>query len=253
MFDKTFNSHLSSEQDRIFYLLCKKFLNHINSFFTLMNGTSFNDVVYNSWQIDHSSSKVLLRAAFESYLTISHLFWNKPALTEFRVLLYKHSGLKERQTKLPRKNLSGDLMTKAKSEAELSKELEKLIEAASSKLSLTTKYVSKALTDGWRTGKGWIKIGHDSPLPNSYVESIYPYLCGYSHSGFESVMQLSTDEGISEQDVRGKQNILYLNATYLLAHFCKSYGLHSVEKGCEIVDDFSDVDHFLRKYQSVYS
>ncbi|WP_298941555.1 DUF5677 domain-containing protein [uncultured Psychromonas sp.] len=253
LFDREFSSHLSSEEGRIFYLLSKKFLNHINSFYTVLNGTNFNDVVKNSEQIDHSSAKILLRASFESYLVMTHLFYDKPDLTEIRVLLYRHSGLKERQNKLPTKNLDDALQEKMNLEAELIKTIEESIENLSSKLNLNHTHISKAVKEGWSTGNGWVKIGLKSSLPNKYVNYVYPYLCGYSHSGFESLMQLSTDENCNNQEVREKQTTLYFFATYLLANFSKSYCLYSKSTGYENIENIGAIDTFLQKYQGVYS
>ncbi len=42
LFEETYKSHASDdEKDQLFYILCKKFINHINSFHALLNGTNF--------------------------------------------------------------------------------------------------------------------------------------------------------------------------------------------------------------------
>lgn len=253
LFDDTFSSHLSNEEGRIFYLLCKKFLNHINSFYTVLNGTNFNDVVENSEQIDHSSAKILLRSSFESFLVMNHLFFEKPSLTEIRVLLYKHSGLKERQDKLPAKNLSADLIAKRKGESELIKDIEASIHNVSSSINSDQKYIRKALKEGWSAGNGWVKLGKKSTLANSYVETVYPYLCGYSHSGYESLMQLASDENSCNVADKDKQSILYFYASYLVASFCKLYCSHSEVADCDSVENINEIEVFLQKYRNVYS
>ncbi|TEW50231.1 DUF5677 domain-containing protein [Psychromonas algicola] len=253
LFDDTFSSHLSTEEGRIFYLLSKKLLNHINSFYTVLNGTNFNDVVENSEQIDHSSAKILLRASFESYLVMNHLFFEKPNLTEIRVLLYKHTGLKERQDKLPDKNLNFDLNAKKKEESELIKAIEASINNVSASLDLEQKYIRKALKEGWSAGNGWIQLGRKSSLANSYVETVYPYLCGYSHSGYESLMQLASDENSRNVTCRDKQSILYFYASYLLANFCKLYCSHTKVADNESVKKIGEIEMFLQKYRNIYS
>lgn len=253
LFDRTFNSHLSSEEGRIFYLLSKKFLNHINSFHTILNGTDFNDVVNHSAQIDHSSAKILLRASFESYLVMNYLFFEKPNLTEIRVLLYKHSGLRERQNKLPAKNLTPELNAKRKQELELICTLKASILNMSSELGLEHKHIERALNEGWSKGNGWVKLGHKSFLSNLYVDTVYPYLCGFSHSGYESLMQLAIDEDSYSFQNRKQQSILYFYASYLLANFCKSYRSHSKVTDLDSIENINDIEVFLQKYQSVYS
>ncbi|GHZ28499.1 hypothetical protein VCSRO172_3383 [Vibrio cholerae] len=253
-FDKTYGVHLlNKDSDKIFYVLTKKFLNHINSFSLIMNGTSFDEIPGNTFQIDHSSAKVLLRAAFESYLTISHLFFNEPLLTDFRVLIYKYSGLKERKEKLPSDCVENKLIEKIRSEQNETEQLEILIYELGEKLDIKKSLIKKTLNEGWRAGNGWIKIGEQSSLPSKYVKSIYPYLCGYSHSGYESYIQLVNDEGLSILEREYKQSILYFYAAFLVAHFCESYVAFTTSKFEVDFDQLSNVGGFLHKYESIYS
>lgn len=254
LFEETYKSHASDdEKDQLFYILCKKFINHINSFHALLNGTNFEDIIAGSQQIDHSSAKVILRAAFETYLTLYHLFFDKSELTDFRISLYKHSGLTTRQNKLPHRNLTAELEDKVAKEKATIEKLEREIHGKAKELKVDHKLVAKTLKDGWRAGNGWPQIGERSPLDNKYVDSVYPYLCGYSHSGYESYMQLVSDKRLSLSDVHEMQRTLYFYATYLLAKFCKLYLSSTKDKVVSIETEISDIDLFLNKYRGVYS
>ncbi|HDM8161907.1 TPA: hypothetical protein P0E13_005186 [Vibrio harveyi] len=253
-FDKTFGAYVSHEEaDKIFYVLAKKFLNHINSFGVVLEGTSFNDVSDNTFQVDHASAKVLLRAAFESYMTISHLFFNKSSHTDFRILLYKYSGLKERSEKLPREWADNELIKKISNEQRDMEKLKVSIYELGEKLEISVPLIKKAIDDGWRAGNGWVKIGKSSSLPSKYVEVVYPYLCGFSHSGYESYMQLVTDEGLSLSKLEENQSTLYFYAALLIAHFCESYVAFTSSKIDVGFDQVSDVGSFLYKYKDIYS
>lgn len=253
-FNNTFDVYASGHKpDQIFYILTKKFLNHINSFAVILNGTNFNDISDNTDQVDHASAKVLLRAAFESYLTMSHIFFNDSKLTDYRILLYQYSGLKERIEKLPREDLDPTILEKISKEEETFKQLKDSIFKQGAELNINKKYIKKALSEGWRAGNGWITIGERSSLPKKYVETVYPYLCGYSHSGYELYMQLICDEMLSLEELECKQSSLYFWATFLLAYFCQSYVSFTTNFKSDVeLEGLTDVGNFLLKYKNIY-
>ncbi|WP_423808156.1 DUF5677 domain-containing protein [Photobacterium damselae] len=253
-FDTTYEVYvLDNEVDQIFYILTKKFLNHINSFSVILNGTNFNDIAENTSQIDHASAKVILRAAFETYLTISHLFFNDSESTEFRILLYKHSGFKDRIEKLPREWADSNTLKKICNEEETLRQLEYSIYDLGAKLGKDKTFIKNNLNKGWRSGKGWPKIGEESSLPTKYVKAVYSYLCGYSHSGYDSYMQLVSDEGLYFEDLERNQSMLYFKAALLLAYFCQSYVAFTTAKSNVSFESLSDVGDFLLKYKNIYS
>ncbi|MCF7360870.1 DUF5677 domain-containing protein [Vibrio sp. A1-b2] len=215
----------TEDKDQIFYILSKKFINHINSFYYILSGTDFNDVIPDSHQIDHSSAKVVLRSAFETYVTMAHIFWNYPERAQLRFLIYKHSGYRERQ-KFARTNatVNNEKISKKILEESLRiKELESEISLLAGQHGIPENYISYNLEKGWKSGKSWAEIAKETNLSNTYIDLSYPYFCGYSHSGYEACMQLITDELEGYETRLQRHNFTYFYATYLVAIFYESF------------------------------
>ncbi|HAT8541523.1 hypothetical protein F6X00_22935 [Vibrio vulnificus] len=246
-------SPTASEKDLIFYLLCKKFLNHINSLHFVLQGTDFNDIIPGTEQLDHPTAKVILRAAFETYLTIAHHYWNEAVSHDLRILIYKHSGVSERLA-LPVNDGESDIIRRKRHDHALKRDkLEQDIRQLGQELGISNKHLNQSLKTGWRAGNSWTKIGCNSSLADHYVQSVYPYLCGYSHSGYESCIQLGEDEGLCFEEKIQNQEILFVFSSYLIAKFCESFYSYSASKGCSSEVDMNSVVTLVSFYDRAFA
>jgi hypothetical protein len=86
---------------------------------------------------------------------------------------------------------------------------------------LTDKQQSNLLNKGiWRL-KSWSEIGIESGLSDTYAKAFYGYLCGYSHAGNLSILQLREAKTAKIQKDLSAATIGYL--LIALSKFIKSY------------------------------
>jgi hypothetical protein len=166
--------------------LALKFFLHAASALYLYRGTSLPEFGANF--IDPGSINVLCRAAIETFLTFHYVFVvpQSDADRNYRYMAWILGGYLERQ-KLPvwshegravlerEKGLIGPLTQKLKDNAAFRQ--------------LQAKEQKKLLNGKWRL-QSWSDIGRSIGLNDVYAEAFYSYLCGYSHSGNLSVIQM---------------------------------------------------------------
>ena len=244
---------LEEHEQLVFYALTKKFIGHINTFKFLMDGTNYNDLICNTDHIDHSSAKIILRSALECYVTISYVFWDKPDLTDFRLKLYRYSGLQDRQKRLKYfSNLSHLHIDKLVDEKKLLDQLKDEILSIGKLNSIPPKHLKSSLENGWRGSRGWIEITSESNLKKKYVEKIYSYLSGFTHSGYDCLMQLIADEQLDEVEKSGNNLVSYHFANYLLGRFIKEYTRYINNRGYKKDFDIDSILMILAVYEDLY-
>lgn len=253
LFQETFNSYYqNSEEGSLQYLSIKKLLNHCQSISVILDGSSF-ETIENSSQIDHASAKVLLRSAIEIYITLTSLFWfeGKDVLNEreFRFLVYKYSGFKSRQKLNHDEINSNELREKIKNEKNKIQILKQLIQQKGAELGKKKEHLKKILDNGWGA-KPIPQRLEDTSLPK-FMKLQYSYLCGYSHSGFDSYMQLAQDEDSNVGKTTSKE-MLYFTTSFLLAKLNQA-SLFNLADNIEVKTELNETYKLINKYDTNYS
>lgn len=253
LFQETFNLYYqNSEEGSLQYLSIKKLLNHCQSISVILDGSSF-ETIENSSQIDHASAKVLLRSAIEIYITLTSLFWfeGKDVLNEreFRFLVYKYSGFKSRQKLNHDEINSNELREKIKNEKNKIQILKQLIQQKGAELGKKKEHLKKILDNGWGA-KPIPQRLEDTSLPK-FMKLQYSYLCGYSHSGFDSYMQLAQDEDSNVGKTTSKE-MLYFTTSFLLAKLNQA-SLFNLADNIEVKTELNETYKLINKYDTNYS
>ena len=166
-----------------------KFTFNASSLILLSRGTPFKD----DKTVDISSIYILTRSLIENYLTIFYLYLDHITKSEkeFRFLLYKLSGLCNRQKYL---TTSIDGRKKIADEA---KEIE-VIRDQIRKLPMYVKYVKRieSPSPAPKT-QSWLELIRDSPLHTSKFQTLWRLFSNYAHSEYISIIQ--TQEHYSNQ------------------------------------------------------
>ncbi|MFU2510682.1 DUF5677 domain-containing protein [Pseudoalteromonas sp. ASV78] len=235
------------EEGRLQYLSIKKLINHCQSISIILDGTSF-EAIENSDQIDQASAKVLLRSVIEIYTTLTSLFWfeGKEDLSEkeFRFLVYKYEGLKSRQKLNHDAITSYRLREKASNEAREVQSLRKMIERKGLELGKDKLHLNNILKNAWQAKPLRSRL-EETTLPK-FIKIQYSYLCGYSHSGFDSYMQLAEDE-VSDTSKKASKEMLYFLTSFLLAKLNQTL-LFNLAEIVEVKTDVNETYKLLNKY-----
>jgi len=214
-----------NNQDKWLYdseILITKLFNHISTLLYLSDGTTFT--LPNDRQricFDHSSISVVVRAAFETFLTYYYLFCDRSSNTDvkkFRHIIWKVSGLKDRQSfKLVRK----ENLSKLEVEKIIFDDLIVQVENNSIFSTLNAK-AKKAVKEGkWRYQKSWADLSDIAGFNKKVFIDIYSYLCSYAHSGGLSALQIGQAVNIIDQ-----KELTTISCQYgliLMSHFIFSY------------------------------
>lgn len=147
--------------------------------------------------IDHSSVKVIARAALETYLVSFYIYGtNDRSISLFRHMTWHLGGLTDRQAYRAMGEEARDI---AAEEREAIERLKAEIERSEHYLDYSLKQ-RRALLDGnWRVGSAWSDLATQANFHEGYFRNIYNYLCGYSHSSYASALQVRQAESIEDQ------------------------------------------------------
>lgn len=253
LFQETCSYYQSSEDGLLLYLSIKKLLNHCNCISVILDGTCF-DAIESSEQIDHASAKVLLRSVIEIYTTLTSLFWfeGKEDLSEkeFRFLVYKYSGLKSRQKLNHDAIVRNSLREKINNERNEVERLKEMIEFKGEELGKNKDQIRKLIEKGWQAKPIHSRL-KETTLPQ-FIKMQYSYLCGYSHSGFDSYMQLAEDEKSSSIKKKESRNMLYFLTSFLLAKLNQA-SLFNLADNIEVNTELNETYKLLNKYDTNYS
>ncbi|MDO8446559.1 MAG: DUF5677 domain-containing protein [Deltaproteobacteria bacterium] len=197
-----------------------KLFRHLVSMQTLADGATIEqDGVPTVFFIDHSSVKVVARAALETYLVFFYLYGSADrSVSEFRHKTWCLGGLMDRQQFHAS---TEELRTVQTTEKQMIEELKSEIAAAPHIQQYTQKQRAKLLEGEWRIGKGWSDLSVQAGFHEKYFKNIYSYLCGYSHSSYLSALQVGQAQSIEDQKML-TLSILGIGVV-IMAHFAFTY------------------------------
>jgi len=170
--------------------------------------------------VDHSSVKVLGRAALESYLVVYYLAGDgDDALLDFRYRAWKLAGLVDRQKIELQAQDHRDLLQK---ERQIIDALKEEIKASPFREIYTPKQFPRVLAGEWRIGKSWLDLAKEAGLHEKWITDIYGYLCGYSHSSYLSALQVRNAISSIDDQQKLARAILYIGLVTMahLASLC---------------------------------
>lgn len=221
--DNLTNKHLVPivEKDDYLGLLMSKLSTNIKTFAFLNKIYTDND----GYNYDHSSLKILIRSVLENYLILCHFYFfpNHPhrISVEYDYLRYQMNGIN--------KILYFDEFGK---DQEKCNERYRVIQSAKiyieKKLCTIDKNYIKKCSNKKNHDEppipGWKKIGVNSNLPKSFIDNFYSFLCGYAHSGYESVISFGLEQTKTQLDIRDSQKTLLCYVDFLICHIiCNFY------------------------------
>ncbi len=191
------NRHLSEA-----HALAKKMILHLISVHRLWESAPSKQ--YSNYEIgairtpiDHSSASVLLRAAFESYLTFSYLYLSpNTELLKLRQKSWKIGALSYRQSIEPFESLD---MEKKDRESMLIDELRRDLSSSNCFMALKRKQRDKLYYGTWNVDLSWTSIAKTAGFDGVWFQKIYRYLCAYAHSSYLTVLQINTASNLDEQ------------------------------------------------------
>lgn len=169
--------------------------------------------------IDHSSMKVIARAAVETFWVFAYIF--RAPTAEMR--LYRHTawrlgGYCERQRHRP---LDPVLQEQQAAEAKVIAMLQAQLQQMPEYLALDSKSRAKVAKGEWREPDGWKKMANGAGFSNGYYARVYGYLCSYAHSSYLSILQLNDARDLSDQ--RKLSDTVLQICTFTMARFIDEY------------------------------
>ncbi|MBX3452999.1 DUF5677 domain-containing protein [Ferrovibrio sp.] len=207
-----------------------KLFQHLYAIAALANGQTYSFKKFSILFIDHSSIKVLARAAFETYLIFSYIYGNShPSVSRFRHKTWELGGLIDRQ-KFPATNPTHIKIVEQ--EKEIVQKLRNDISKDTNFVSLKPDIQKKILQGSWRTGKTWADLAEDAGVHKKYFKHIYRYLSEYSHSGYGSALQIAQSSSFEDQVLLTK-SIIGIGCV-IMAHFIATFPKVFIEAANEI-------------------
>jgi len=200
--------------------LARKMFEHLASLRVLTNVIRVEIDESHSFEfIDHSSVKVVARAAFETYLVFFFIFSGSDrSLSEFRHKIWRYGGLADRQKSHPATAEARDIQAAEKVEMD---RLKPEIEASPHLGAYSRDAARKILKGEWRGSDSWAVLSRYAGFHESYFRDTYGYLCGYSHASYISAMQVGQAQLLDDQ--RKLTSMCIGIGLALMAHFARAY------------------------------
>jgi hypothetical protein len=211
-------------------VLGAKLFNHIVTALHLWHGTDIN-LPQDKPRIfvDHSSISVIVRAAFETYLTFYFIYCDSNSSIEerkLRYLIWRLRGFLDRQNfKVIRK----ESLPKIEQEKEIVFELLSEIESNLIYKDLPGQSKKLARKGEWRLNNTWAALADIAGFNPDVFRDVYSYLCSYSHSGGLSALQIGQAINVSDQQDLSRISLHY--GLILMSHFVQSYNSIFPETG----------------------
>jgi hypothetical protein len=202
--------------------LAQKLLNHLATIWYLLHGTRFPVVGGAPREcVDHSSISVLVRAAFETYLSYYYIYGDVQASIDERRLrhgIWRLGGLLDRQglTCVSRRHVPVLADDKKVLDHILSE-----IESNPAYASLSPSERKDATKGNWRLQRSWHDLAAIAGFDRQVFKDVYRYFCSYAHSGGWSIFQI--DQAVSQQDQWKLAETAKYYGAMLMAHFVLSY------------------------------
>ncbi|MBA2410913.1 MAG: hypothetical protein H0V62_14535 [Gammaproteobacteria bacterium] len=224
-------------------VLSLKLHRHLFSMRSLAKGATYTQGVSPQF-IDHSSIKVLARAALETYLVFSYIYRDTDLVSAiFRHKCWQLGGLMDRQK----------LHTTTKDGARIQQEERQQIKRLRSELeqqeefqALPLKHQNKLLKGEWRMEQSWADLGVAAGFHEKYFRNIYNYLCGYSHSSFISILQVGQARTIEDQAMLAKA-IMGIGVV-IMAHFSAAY-VHLLASAAQVLSQNEKAAHIAEQWR----
>lgn len=237
------------------YNLWIKAIMHSFSLKQIIDGTHLT--IFNTQLHDYSSAYILARSLYESLLTMFYIFFDfkSDSEKEIKYNIWVYCGYFERQQYMV---ITADSIEKKQTEESILNSFkEKII---SSPFYLNTPDARKKIeNDVIKKGKwklsSWNKIGKSLGLSPHIYKDIYSSLCGYAHSGRNSVFQLSqaANDTLRKELMIIPNSVLCVSIAYLLGlmyrirnEFNKEYQIQLLPAEIEYYNYFIKVgrEHF---------
>lgn len=201
-------------------VLARKLFEHLTSMQTLTNIQRYQ--LAQDWYfdfIDHSSVKVVTRAAFETYLVFFFIYSGSDrSLSEFRHKIWRYAGLVDRQRLCPTTAEKREVQAAEKTEVD---RLKSEIEASSYLATYNDTAAKKVLKGEWRGGEPWAALSTYAGFHETYFRNVYGYLCGYSHASYASALQVREAQLLEDQ--QSLTSMCIGIGLVLMAHFACAY------------------------------
>ncbi|MFC1678701.1 DUF5677 domain-containing protein [Elusimicrobiota bacterium] len=201
--------------------LAIKLSSHLATLLYIHSGTKLQGVLPEGVSFtDFSSSAVLARSAFETFLTFHFIFVSPGSADELRLryLAWCLRGLSERKRFGPSDEAGRQVL--ARDAIEIDK-LNNEIHQNPAYLALPKNQQKLARKGDWRFGKPWAKLAENTDLGKAYGAGLYAYLSSYAHSGYLSALQIS--QATSQQDQCKLAKMYVGMCLVLMSHFLCSY------------------------------
>jgi hypothetical protein len=174
-----------------------------------------------------SSIQVLTRAAFETFLVLYHIFVapvNQKEM-EFRFMAYALAGCMERATSIygddcyDSEYYSEDYILYTDRKAAL--KFRQNLKQNSVFKTKDSKDQRNILNGKWHVSQ-WRHIARDAKLSDFISNRMYPYLCGYAHSGSLSVRQTQIIQNLGQQHsmIEAMLLLLCIYSANVIANYC---------------------------------
>ena len=179
--------------------MAMKLFGHVSSLVSLYGGTKLqidNSEVLEF--VDNGSINILVRAAFETSLAFHFIFCESSDSDErdFRFMCWDYAGFKERQGFRVMSDAGRELKA---NESKMLEEVKTKIQGHRCFGLFTSKQQRRILEGEWRLGRSWTTIAVNAGYSEGYFKSTYSYLCGYSHTGRLSVLQIAQATARNDQ------------------------------------------------------
>lgn len=201
-------------------VMCTKIFKHIASVQQLYQGSHFDYGQGESFEyIDVSSVAVLVRTAFESYLTFHYVFINSdPAVTEYRHKSWRLAGLVDRSRLLANTDATKLILAQ---EAIAIQQIITELEAHPHHQTHAPKRGKSILEGKWKPADGWKHLSEEAEIHPTYFRDIYNGLSNHAHGSYISALQIRDTNDI---DAQRKFAAGFLNCgALILAHLIHSY------------------------------
>ncbi len=169
--------------------------------------------------IDHASLKSVARSELETLLVFFYVFGSgSDDVIEYRHMTWKLGGLMDR---LDVTATTPESKSRRKVDQQ---QADALVAAISAHPIFSTEpdhRKKRVLLGEWRHQLHWQKLGEAADFHPTYFRDMYSYLCGYSHSSWASVLQISQAKSL--QDQSSLAEAIMGMATSVLAHFVQVY------------------------------
>jgi hypothetical protein len=157
-------------------------------------------------QIDFSSVSILVRAAFESYLTFNYVFVSAKNDDElaFRFRCWNLGGFVDRADFIPTEEKHVKLKEYEKSQINLIKS-----ELLNSEIFKNLKSQEKkaALNGRWRLSNSWSDLAVSAGFNQKFFDDQYGFLCSHAHSSRLSIIQIQQTKDLESQNEMTKASI----------------------------------------------